>query len=207
MVVRFIGCSHFGHDNIIRYDRRPWANASDMGEQLIENWNRVTKDDDLTYHVGDVYYNPRYRPFDREDGDVGADDDSPVMEILERLKGHIHIVPGNHDEWIVENAGYIEAKTGGRVKVLAPLFEVKQGASNRIWLCHYAIEGWQDSHKTAHIHAHTHPAFDELGACDPSPGLKRMARRYNIGMGGLFHGEIARKWRALSFKEIQDRLG
>ena len=50
-------------------------------EMLIDNWNKVVKDDDLVYFLGDF----------------GFGNDKELEEIGRRLKGHKTIIIGNHD--------------------------------------------------------------------------------------------------------------
>lgn len=77
-----ISDTHFGHENIIKYCGRPFANAELMDEVLIENWNSVVKPQDKVYHLGDVYMGHR-----RED----------INPILSKLNGKKRLILGNHD--------------------------------------------------------------------------------------------------------------
>lgn len=43
----FTSDPHFGHANIIKYSRRPFASPVDMDAHLIKNWNAVVKPDDV----------------------------------------------------------------------------------------------------------------------------------------------------------------
>lgn len=74
-----IGCTHFGHENIIKYCDRPFDNAVEMNECMVDNWNETVKDGDIVYHVGDVFF-----------GAGGRDS-------LARLKGRKRLILGNHD--------------------------------------------------------------------------------------------------------------
>lgn len=74
-----ISDTHFGHDNIIQYCGRPFANAELMDECLVENWNNVVKDGDIVYHLGDVYFGVNGR------------------DTISKLKGRKRLVLGNHD--------------------------------------------------------------------------------------------------------------
>jgi len=71
--------THFGHENIIRFCNRPFTNAEEMDEVLVENWNKVVKDEDIVYHLGDVYFAQGHKH-------------------LSKLKGRKRLILGNHDE-------------------------------------------------------------------------------------------------------------
>lgn len=202
MSTYFVADTHFGHANIIRYDRRPWETIEEMDEALIANWRRTVRDEDTVYHLGDVAAWTRPLTYDRDAGELG--DVAPswrgALDYLKQLTGQIRILPGNHDDLLVANAARIAEETGGRVQIVAPLLEVKGVASATLWLCHYALESWHHRDKTIHLHGHTHPGHDPF---DASPGLRQRDRRYNICMGGLFHGARARAWRPLTLAQIQ----
>ena len=56
MKVFLISDTHFGHENIIQYCGRPFANADIMDECIMDNWNDTVGQDDIIYHLGDVYF-------------------------------------------------------------------------------------------------------------------------------------------------------
>ena len=78
----FIADTHFGGENIIRYENRPFENAAEMDEKLIENWNSIVTDEDTVYVLGDFS--------DYADAKKEA-------EILGKLNGTKFLVMGNHD--------------------------------------------------------------------------------------------------------------
>ena len=71
--------THFGHHNIIEYCNRPFDDVKVMDECLVDNWNNTIKENDIIYHLGDVYF-----------GNLGA-------ESLHKLNGRKRLVLGNHD--------------------------------------------------------------------------------------------------------------
>jgi calcineurin-like phosphoesterase family protein len=54
----FTADHHFGHANILRYCKRPFADVEEMNAALVENWNRVVTKGDTVYHLGDLFLLP-----------------------------------------------------------------------------------------------------------------------------------------------------
>lgn len=89
----FIADTHFGEDNIRRYENRPFQNANEMDLMLIKNWNSVVSDSDDVYVLGDF-------------GASGNEE-----KVLSELRGVKYLVKGNHDTMSNEyyrNAGFKE---------------------------------------------------------------------------------------------------
>lgn len=79
-----ISDTHFNHGNIIDYCERPFKSTEEMDNTLVENWNKVVKDNDVVYHLGDVYFS-------------GGRTDGYISTLLSRLRGRQRLVLGNHD--------------------------------------------------------------------------------------------------------------
>lgn len=77
----FIADTHFRHENVIKYDQRPFNNVQEMENKLIENWNKVVSKDDLIYHLGDFSF-------------CNLVDSSLI---LRELNGYKILIRGNHD--------------------------------------------------------------------------------------------------------------
>ncbi len=75
----FIADTHFGDENILLYENRPYKSVDDMDFDLIEKWNSVVADEDDVYIIGDF-------------GAVGYE-----CEILNKLNGKKFLIKGNHD--------------------------------------------------------------------------------------------------------------
>lgn len=79
--------THFNHTNILKFlDKngkvfRPFASVEEMNETMIERWNAVIRDQDIVYHLGDVYLT------------AGKE----ANAILHRLRGRKRLILGNHD--------------------------------------------------------------------------------------------------------------
>lgn len=78
-----ISDTHFNHNNIIKYCNRPFANAEEMNDFMVEQWNSVVKPGDKVYHLGDVY--------------MGGARGYTENLLGHRLHGHKRLILGNHD--------------------------------------------------------------------------------------------------------------
>lgn len=79
----FISDTHFDHKNIIKYCRRPFANAREMNQVLLNNWNNQVKNNDVVYCLGDISFGKKSRK---------------SSYWLTKLNGDIRCVYGNHEE-------------------------------------------------------------------------------------------------------------
>ena len=73
---------HFGHENIIKYESRPFANVEEMNNRLIKLWNSVVGSDDLVYVLGDFTLSRRM---------------VVIKNLVDSLNGRKILVMGNHD--------------------------------------------------------------------------------------------------------------
>lgn len=54
-MIYYIADMHFGHQNVLRFDNRPFADANQMEEALIHNWNERVTPEDTVYVLGDAF--------------------------------------------------------------------------------------------------------------------------------------------------------
>ena len=47
---------HFDHANIIRYCKRPFKNVELMNKTILNNYNKVVKDNSLVFFLGDMAF-------------------------------------------------------------------------------------------------------------------------------------------------------
>ena len=139
----YVSDLHFGHANVIKFDNRPFETVEEMDRVMIENWNARVSDEDHVYIVGDLIFRSGNAP----------------EWYLKQLKGHKHLVVGNHDhKWL---KGMMEEK---REKffddIQQMMFIMDQG--NEIHLCHFPIAEWAKFHGGAyHIYGHIHNRTDD----------------------------------------------
>jgi len=76
--IYLISDTHFGHENIIQFCGRPFKDAALMDEALVTAWNETVSEQDIVYHLGDVYF-------------------GEPPKFLKTLKGKKRLILGNHD--------------------------------------------------------------------------------------------------------------
>lgn len=128
MTTWFTADTHFGHTNIIKYTNRPFANAKEMDEALISNWNARVRPEDNVYHLGDFALNTP----------------SECMDVLDRLNGNIHLVRGNH-EASAEACSDRFVWVKDYHELLIEDQDAHRGQQS-IVLFHYAMRVWNASH-------------------------------------------------------------
>ncbi len=79
MKVHFVGDTHFGDADIIKYEGRPFKFPEEMDEALIDSLNKDIAPEDEVWFLGDF----------------GAD--GYEEEILSNLNGTKYLIKGNHD--------------------------------------------------------------------------------------------------------------
>ncbi|PJI56035.1 metallophosphoesterase [Methylobacterium radiotolerans] len=144
MTVWFTSDHHFGHANIIPLCRRPFSDAAEMDETMIERWNAVVGTQDEVWHLGDFAH--RCGP-------------NRVAEIFGRLRGRaIHLVRGNHDR---------------RYTLALPWTSIQHYAElvvdhRMLVLFHYSLRVWNRSHfGSLSLYGHSHGTLPGTAAsCD-----------------------------------------
>ena len=83
---------HFGHENVIRFDNRPFADANEMDKCMLSYWNmRVTKNDTV-YILGDAFWK----------------NEEQSTKIINQLKGRKILIKGNHDKVVGQLKQYYD---------------------------------------------------------------------------------------------------
>ena len=137
----FISDLHFGHKNVLAYDKRPYGDdIEEHDEYLIQQWNSVVNITDDVWILGDISWYPAMK----------------TIAIFERLNGIKHLVVGNHDKKLL------------RCQQVRELFveitdykEIEFDDGSGVVLCHYPIPcynkhfyGWH------HLYGHVHSTFE-----------------------------------------------
>lgn len=134
MTIWFTADTHFGHNRIIQYCKRPFQNHQEMEEKIIQNFNEVLHPGDLIYHLGDVAWSTW-----------------PLNRLKSRLKcKNLHLILGNHDNR-KENE-YRQTYTS--VNTLKTIHI--QGYPH-VTMCHYPMRSWPaKGYGAYHLFGHCH---------------------------------------------------
>lgn len=126
--VFFIGDTHFGHTNIVKFENnaRPFASIEEHDEALVKNWNGVVRKKDIVWVMGDFAF--------------GA----ASVGMAGRLNGEKKLVMGNHDHYPTEEYMKHFTKLYGAVSYKHAL------------LTHIPCHPDQLQRWSYNIHGHTH---------------------------------------------------
>ena len=138
--VFFTSDLHFGHENVLRFDNRPFASVEEMDAELVRRWNEKVGKGDLVYVLGDLIWKSR-------NGDA--------HNLIRSLNGQIILIKGNHDRFL-HNAQAKAALAG--IKDYDDIcVTLEDGSVRRCILSHYFIPFYNGHrHLAIHLHGHSH---------------------------------------------------
>lgn len=136
----YIADTHFGHENVIKFDKRPFQNTEEMEEEMVKRWNEKVGKTDMVYILGDFCWK----------------NVSPTA-MGHKLNGRKILITGNHDKQLSRETrglgGFIDQQN---------LMEFKDNGRHVI-LCHYPIP----FHRAAYnddfwmLYGHVHATIEE----------------------------------------------
>ena len=127
---------HYGHDGIIKFNKRPFESTEEMDEVLIDNWNNTMEGKSLVYIVGDFAWKNHNK-------------------YLSRLKGKKILIKGNHDK--------MPLTTLNNFTEVHDLL-TKKIDDKVVTFCHYCMHTWDRScYGSWHVHGHAHGRIKESG--------------------------------------------
>ncbi|MEH6648873.1 MAG: metallophosphoesterase [Motiliproteus sp.] len=138
----FTSDTHFGHSNILKHAKRPFANSDEMDHVMIQRWNTCVGPNDCVYHLGDFAWG-------------GA---AKAEHYLKQLNGQVFLVPGNHDKASV-------CQSAAWAGVLPPIhcLKVNHPSVIHLVLCHYPMREWpKQYHGAVHLYGHVHGNLESL---------------------------------------------
>lgn len=153
--VYFIADLHFFHRNICKYTDRAKVmgldeenpNIGEMNEWIINMWNSIVQRQDIVYILGDFSF-------------INTEE---TRKLLERLKGHKHLIWGNHDKSCRGLENYFESTSDIRTVVFKQQNYSFLKEDFVIQMCHYPLLAWdRRMHGCCMVHGHTHGAIDQM---------------------------------------------
>jgi calcineurin-like phosphoesterase family protein len=150
----FIADTHFSHNNILKYENRPFDDIMDMNNKLIAYWNSTVKNDDKIFILGDFALCKK----------------ETIKEIVEQLHGYKVLIMGNHDQ--LSPKSYIELGFNevSRYPVILEQF----------WILSHAPMYLNESMPYANIfgHVHSNPEYKDYSAQSICVSVERAHMNY-----------------------------
>lgn len=134
-MIYFISDFHFGHKNILNFERNQFNTIEEHDQYIISMYNKIVKRDDTCYILGDL-------------GAAGFRvSEAYLIECFKQLNGHKIIILGNHDRY---SKSFYRGLYGVKEVYDHPIY-----ISKRIALSHDPIKVDDD---VLNIHGHLHNA-------------------------------------------------
>ena len=134
-MIYYISDIHFRDQKIFDKCVRPFQSLEEMEREIIEKWNRKVNNNDLVYILGDI----------------SKDDDASTLEIFKKLKGHKHLIVGNHDHLILDEIQ--KSNIFETVKFIDLIYD----KDRKVCICHYPIMDWMEFNRNGIlVYGHVH---------------------------------------------------
>ncbi len=166
--ILFTSDLHFGHENVLRFDERPFASVEEMDTELIRRWNDKVGKGDLVYVLGDMIWKTR-------------SNDAPSL--IKSLNGQIILIKGNHDRFLHNSKA--KAALAGVKDYDDICVTLENGEKRRCILSHYFIPMYiGHRYNAVHLHGHSHNSEEAtleyiIAAYLKSKGYKNLI--FNVG--------------------------
>lgn len=140
-MIYYISDVHLGHENVLKFDKRPFADTEEMWQIMLERWNEKVKAEDDVYILGDVCYHSKYTP----------------EFYLQQLNGKKHLIVGNHDRAVLDSPSAIACFVS-----IDPILWIKDRERDVV-LCHFPMAEWDGMRrKSWHVYGHIHCRRNEV---------------------------------------------
>lgn len=133
----YISDWHYGHNNILSFDNRPFKSIDEMNAALIKRWNDVVLPGDIVYVLGDMFWCKM----------------EEAIPVLKSLNGQKFLIKGNHDR----------CNDGRFIKQFAKVTEYLEvdDSGRKVVLCHYPIPCFKNHfYGWFHLYGHVHNSFE-----------------------------------------------
>ena len=142
-MIYYIADTHLRDQAIFDKCKRPFKSLNEMENAIMNNWNNKVKDDDIVYVLGDI----------------AKDDDFDAISIFSKLKGHKHLIVGNHDHLLIERIK--DSKMFESVKFIDLIVD----KDRKVCVCHYPMMDWMEfNRKGILVYGHIHNKTSKNGS-------------------------------------------
>lgn len=183
--VWFTSDTHFFHRNVVDYCRRPFATVEEMNEALIARWNAAVHRDGIMFHLGDFCLGEPER----------------WHSILDRLKGRIYLIVGNHDtRFITED---VAARFAG--VAIQMLINVN---GQKIYLNHFPFLSYSgDNYGTWQLYGHVHSTQQQSNIIDAGRRAVLLPTQYDVGVDNNDYAPISFRQVEAIIRKRQSSIG
>lgn len=137
----YISDLHFGHENCLTFDNRPFKSIEEHDATIVKNWNRTVGIDDDVYLLGDISWHNAMK----------------TIEIFNNLNGSVHLIKGNHDSRLLKNR-----ELQSRFCEITDYKELDIGNGKILVLCHYPIPCFKNHlYGSYHFYGHVHTGSED----------------------------------------------
>jgi calcineurin-like phosphoesterase family protein len=175
--VFFTSDTHFWHEHVINFSKRPFNSIEEMNEALITLWNETVGSDDVIYHLGDF-------------GFCGQE---KFTDIISRLNGKKYLILGNHD---IKN---IKKSWTEHFENIAMMAQIKV-EGQLVYLSHFPLYTWGGLYRKDpiwHFYGHVHTKDGIITNRDA--WLKPNRYQYDVGVDNNNYCPV-------SFNEIKAKI-
>lgn len=154
-MIYYIGDTHFGHENCLKFDNRPFSSIEENDDYIMSAWNSRVTDKDTIYIIGDLVYRST----------------RTADWYLKRLKGIKHLIIGNHDR------KYLNDRVRSYFEGIYDICDLNDDG-RRVIACHYPLAEWNGMYRNAyHVYGHIH-----TGSPDVQAYMRTKERAFNVGV-------------------------
>ena len=147
--VFFTSDFHLFHNNVLKYDNRPFNDVHEMHLAIEERWNETVGPDDVVIYLGDLSF-------------ARQEDRQYVDKLLLGLNGKIHYIMGNHDKYdnIIKMPKFETVQDYLELR-LVHYNDENIKVETLFCMMHYPIYSWNKKHHGSYmVHGHSHHNLD-----------------------------------------------
>lgn len=138
---------HIGHENVLRFDSRPFETVEEMNSSIIGELEKL-RSNDILIDLGDMFWNLT---------------EDECIDILKKIKVHkFYKAVGNHDKDLYYYGK--DGRLGSFFTQMSDILDLRikwEGHTYRLALSHYPLLEWNHkNHGSVMVHGHSHGSLD-----------------------------------------------